>query len=329
MKKWEAYRYLLLLLIGGILYSFMMDLPQQLLHKNQTTSAVVSENTIDEWDKQQEEVSQNDLQNEDLQENANQEEVKSEENNRRNNEDEEDKIEDKEQESEEKESDDTKNPDEDSQNEMEKEETVSQNEIASFQTVEDDYFDDAVFIGDSRIVSLYSYSGWEKATFYCSSGMRLDGVFGEPNHRFKDGNWKENIYEALKRKQYSKIYIMLGINDMGVGDLEHFQNLYQDVIAKLREVQPSAIIYVQGIMKVTSERSRQGDYITNEAIELRNQYLETLDNQRDIIYLDVNSVVCDQTGGLKSEYSFDGVHLYAKHISVWTDYLKSHAVLNR
>ncbi len=38
-------------------------------------------------------------------------------------------------------------------------------------------------------------------------------------------NVVKNVYEALKRKQYGKVYIMLGINDMGVGDLEHFQNL--------------------------------------------------------------------------------------------------------
>jgi len=83
--------------------------------------------------------------------------------------------------------------------------------------VEDDYFDDACFIGDSRTVSIYMYSGW-KADFYCSSGMTLKGVFGPPSRIFHDGNWKENIGEALQREHYKKVYIILGINDMGIGN---------------------------------------------------------------------------------------------------------------
>ena len=43
----------------------------------------------------------------------------------------------------------------------------------SFCEVSDDYFDDAVFIGDSRVVSLYEYSDWKEATYYCSSGMNI------------------------------------------------------------------------------------------------------------------------------------------------------------
>lgn len=312
MKKWEAYRYVLLLLIGGIIYCFMTDLPQELFHRNQTVSETVFENVESEEAESEKTVSKNEVSENKI---ADQEQNSVSQNETQFN---------KEQQNENILEDDIESDTE--ANETEEEESVSQNAIATFQTVEDDYFDDAVFIGDSRIVSLYCYSGWEKADFFCSSGMRLDSVFGEPDHRFKDGNWKENIYEALKRKQYGKIYIMLGINDMGVGNLEHFQNLYQDVVTKLREVQPSAIIYIQGIMKVTSARSMQGDYITNEAISVRNQYLETLDNHRDIIYLDVNSVVCDSTGGLQSEYSFDGVHLYAKYIPIWTTYLKEHAI---
>ena len=197
----------------------------------------------------------------------------------------------------------------------------------SFCEVSDDYFDDAVFIGDSRIVSLYEYSDWKEATYYCSSGMTLGGVFKDPTGRWKDGNWKVDIADALQQEQYKKVYIMLGINDMGVGDLNYFINHYTDMVNQIHEWQPDAIIYIMSIMNVSAERDAQGDYINNEAIRVRNERLKELDNGRDTFYLDVNSVVCDESGCLNAEYTFDGVHLYAQYVPLWTDYLKTHAIV--
>ena len=197
----------------------------------------------------------------------------------------------------------------------------------SFCEVSDDYFDDAVFIGDSRVVSLYEYSDWKEATYYCSSGMTLGGVFKDPTDRWKDGNWKVNIADALQQEQYKKVYIMLGINDMGVGDLDYFMNHYTDMVNQIHEWQPNAIIYIMSIMNVSAERDAQGDYINNEAIRVRNERLKELDNGRDTFYLDVNSVVCDENGCLNAEYTFDGVHLYAQYVPLWTDYLKTHAIV--
>lgn len=209
----------------------------------------------------------------------------------------------------------------------ENKEADTYNKPVKFAAVEDDYFKDACFIGDSRVVSLYEYSDWTDADYYCSSGMTLGGVFGEPSTKFKDGNWKVNIATALQHSHYGKIYIMLGINDMGVGDLDYFVNHYQDMIEKIRKWQPDAVIYIQSIMNVSAARSAQGDYINNEAIRVRNAKLKEMDNGTDTFYLDINSVVCDETGALNPVYTFDGVHLYAQYVPIWTEYLKTHAVI--
>ncbi len=213
--------------------------------------------------------------------------------------------------------------------------TLSQNGTASgvnlppleFQAVDDSYFDDAVFIGDSRIVSLYLYSDWKNATYYCSSGMTLGGVFKDPTGQWKDGNWKENIATALQEQQFKKVYIMIGINDMGVGDLDYFVNHYTDMLLKIREWQPNAIVYIMSIMNVSEERDAKGDYINNEAIRERNEKLQGFADGQNIFYLDINSAVCDENGYLTADYTFDGVHLYAQYVPLWTDYLKAHAIV--
>ena len=47
-----------------------------------------------------------------------------------------------------------------------------------YHTVDDSYFDDAVFIGDSRTVGMYEYGGLEEtSTFYASTGLTVYKMF--------------------------------------------------------------------------------------------------------------------------------------------------------
>lgn len=192
--------------------------------------------------------------------------------------------------------------------------------------VDESYFDDAVFIGDSRTVGLYDYAGLDNAVFYASSGLTIYKLFEDPDGRYKDGNWKENIGTALSKRQFSKVYLMIGINEMGTGDVDYFMEHYEGAVAKIKELQPDAIIYLQSILRVTTERSAKGDYINNEGIDARNERIAGLADEQTVFYLDINSVVCDESGGLDPEYTFDGVHLYARYIHIWKEYLMSHGV---
>lgn len=195
-------------------------------------------------------------------------------------------------------------------------------------SVEDDYFSDALFIGDSRTVGLFEYGGLETtAAFYCSTGLTVYKVFEEELAESPDQSRSLTVEEALQIEHFRKIYIMLGINEMGRGTVESFTETYREMLVHLQELQPDAVIYVQAIMKVTEERSGKGDYITNEGIEERNEALRTLADGERIFFLDVNPVICDETGGLTPDYTTDGVHLKAKYIGLWKEYLKENAVL--
>lgn len=196
-----------------------------------------------------------------------------------------------------------------------------------YMTVEDDYFSDAVFIGDSRTVGMYEYGGLEEiTTFYASTGLTIYKVFDSAIVEVPGQRQKITIEEALGQNQFKKIYLMIGINEMGTGTVETFVAKYQEVVEHLLELQPEAIVYIQGILKVTTERSNQGDYITNEGIVARNEALSQLADNVRIFYLDANPMICDNTGGLEPSYTFDGVHLKAKYVEIWKDYLKTHAI---
>lgn len=196
-----------------------------------------------------------------------------------------------------------------------------------YHTVDDSYFDDAVFIGDSRTVGMYEYGGLEEtSTFYASTGLTIYKMFDSKIVAVPGQKKKITVEEALSEKQFAKIYLMIGINEMGTGTVESFMKAYGEAVQHLQELQPDAVIYLQAIMKVTTERSEQGDYITNEGIEARNAEIAKLADDRKIFFLDVNPLICDETGGMVASYTYDGVHLKAQYIPIWLDFLKEHAV---
>lgn len=194
--------------------------------------------------------------------------------------------------------------------------------------VEEDYFADALFLGDSRTVGLGQYGSLRDiATFYASTGMTIYKIFNAEIVEVPDQQEKITVEEALQHQSFGKVYIMMGINEVGSGTTESFAKAYGEVIARIQELQPEAIIYIEGILKVTKARSDKGDYINNEAIEARNEALSLLADGERIFYLDVNQAVCDEDGGLVKDYTSDGVHLKAKYITLWEEYLKDNAVL--
>lgn len=195
-----------------------------------------------------------------------------------------------------------------------------------YQTVDESYFDDAVFIGDSRTVGLYDYAGLDNTTFYASKGLTVYKVFSAPIVSEPGQKNKITVEEALTKHQFKKIYFMIGINEMGTGTVDTFMDKYKEVVAHLQELQPDAIIYLQAIMKVTTDRSNKGDYINNPGIEARNEEIAKLADNERIFYLDVNPLVCDETGGLIKEDTFDGVHLKAAYIDIWKQFLLEHAI---
>lgn len=193
-----------------------------------------------------------------------------------------------------------------------------------FCEVDDSYFDDAVFIGDSRTVGLHDYGGLDHATFFATVGLNVYDMWKEKFCEV-DGR-KVTLEEALTEKQYKKLYFQIGINEMGRGNLESFMEAYQESVEKFHKLQPNAIIYVQGIMRVTKEKSEEDKIFNNQGIEARNERIAELADNQTIFYIDMNEVVCDKTGNLKDDLTFDNIHLYGSKYGIWVDFLKTKGV---
>ncbi len=196
-----------------------------------------------------------------------------------------------------------------------------------FTHVEDDYFDDALFIGDSRTVGLSEYCPTldERATFYAKVSLTIYSVMDK--QFINSGDSKISIAQALSENQYGKIYIMLGINEMGTGTPEYFADAYAEVINRIRELQPDAMIFIQGIMHVTEKKSTTDKYFNNENVDIRNEAISQLADNKTVFYMDMNEAVDDGKGNLDSTLTFDDVHLKASSYQRWYEFLLDHGIV--
>lgn len=200
-------------------------------------------------------------------------------------------------------------------------------ETTPFTKVDESYFDDALFIGDSRTVGLSEYSNWKNPTYYADVGLTVYHVFDKEIAKVNGETM--NIDQALQRQKFGKIYVMLGINELGRGTTETFAAKYSQVIGRIRELQPDAIIFIEGIMGVSKKKSDSDPIFNNKNIQERNAAIETLADNSSVYYIDVNQVIMDASGGIPSEYTFDNVHLKAAYYDIWTNYLMEHGVIRK
>ncbi len=194
----------------------------------------------------------------------------------------------------------------------------------AFTTAAEDYFNDACFIGDSRTVGISEYGNIEGATFLCKTSL---SIYDYEKKKITYENEKTSIKDVLANRQFSKIYLMLGINECGIGTPESFYKKYSEVVQNIRAMQPSALIFIQGNLLVTQQKSDEGSYITNENISARNKLISTLANQKDIFYIDINESTLCENGSLVPSYTWDQVHIKAQYYEIWKEFLLKHAII--
>lgn len=195
----------------------------------------------------------------------------------------------------------------------------------SFTTADASYLDGALFIGDSRTITLSSYSGWDNTTFFVETGLTIWSVM--ESNIANVGGTTMTVRDALGTQTYDKIYIMLGINELGRGTPDSFCEQYKIVLDEIHSLQPQAVIYLQSIMHVTQSKDDENYYINNMEINARNEKLQTLADNVNVFWLDENEVFdAPGTGKLNPEYTSDGVHLKPMCIDIWQDFLLKHVI---
>lgn len=189
--------------------------------------------------------------------------------------------------------------------------------------VEDTYFDDAVFLGDSRTEGFRLYSGLNTGKYLYATGATVASVF---NKSVDTPLGKMPLLDALQQMDCGKIYVMLGVNELGWNGTDIFRNQSAKLIERLQADHPDATIVIQSILPVSAKQDAKGSYVNNQRIDAYNQVLQELAETYGVVYLNEAEAVMDEDGYLRADWNFDGVHLNKAGCQAWLDYLRTHPV---
>lgn len=128
--------------------------------------------------------------------------------------------------------------------------------------------------------------------------------------------------DAITKGKPSKIFLMIGINDLSRG--VHPDTVVQNIgliIDKIKNDSPKTNIYVQSILPVSDYYGlfKNASACFNIIDEI-NQKIQLLTKEKSVIYIDLFShFVEKETGKLSNNYSNDGLHLLGNAYIKWRD----------
>lgn len=183
-----------------------------------------------------------------------------------------------------------------------------------------DDFSDACFIGDSRTLGLGLNCDKAKADFYASQGLNISSALTDQVIELQNGNMG-TVLEAVAQREYKRIFVMFGINELGWPYPENFVEKYEELIEGIKAAQPNATIYVQSILPVAASAVNNDAVFTNENINAFNAYVEQAANETGVNYLDINGYFKDNSGMLPEDAAADGIHFVRAYCLKWIDLL--------
>lgn len=193
---------------------------------------------------------------------------------------------------------------------------------------EDSWFDDSAVIGHSLMEGFEKFSGVDSSIhFFTHTGISAAGVADYSRFDLPNGG-TGTLADGLEQKDFSKVYIMLGVNEITASKDTLKENMAA-IIKNVRDSQPEGIpIYVLNIIPTTRQKSDSSDF--NQAnVKRLNEALAELCEEQECYLVDLWSCFADEDGYLPDDISTDGIHLKAPQYRIMADDILCHTVEER
>lgn len=144
----------------------------------------------------------------------------------------------------------------------------------------------------------------------------------------------DNTFGVLARldgiiaMQPSKIFLLIGINDLGRGLPENvILANYRRILERLSAALPKTKIYVQSVLPM--HESKLPAYLKNkgEKVTSLNTAIAALAKEFNLPFLNLHEWAADESGQLKAEYTGDGIHLTPVAYAAWVKWLQAKKAL--
>jgi len=207
--------------------------------------------------------------------------------------------------------------------------------------VDHSYFNDTVFIGDSVSEKLHLFVTKMRKTYpellgnakfittpSLSSRNALKPVSDTSLHPTVRGK-KMTIEDAVALSGAKKVYVMLGMNDVGINGVNESAKNLMTLLRKIKDKSPDIQIFVQS----ATPRMKGDKPTTSQLFKYNMKVYEYCLKYTDygMYFVDVAYVMRNKYGNLPAKYCSDpdsmAIHFTDKACKEWIKYLYTHALV--
>ena len=196
--------------------------------------------------------------------------------------------------------------------------------VPATEAKDNSWFKDAAFVGDSRMEGIMNYADFEHSSNFSHVGLNVADVFTKPYIKTESGT--VTVADALRNDlKYGKVYVMLGINELGWYNLDKFIEYYGNIVDLLRETHPEAQIYIISILPVGAKATASQEMLNNDRVQMFNERIQGMCSEKQVYFVNGFEALA-VNGSLPDDASPDGVHMQPSYCHKLTDYLLTHTV---
>lgn len=186
------------------------------------------------------------------------------------------------------------------------------------------WFSDAGFVGNSIGVGLASYIKRQGEGYLGGPTMMVKGSYSflndgksNPKYRIEFGGFNGPARDVVARSGVKKVFINMGTNDLWEAPAKAYQR-YVDYIQGIKNSSPGILIFIEATTAVCPGHEGRG--LSNKNVDELNSMIRSYcANNKNMYYIDINSVM-KENGALKTSLSSDrDVHLTNSAYKIWMD----------
>ncbi|MBE6109067.1 MAG: hypothetical protein E7194_01465 [Erysipelotrichaceae bacterium] len=189
--------------------------------------------------------------------------------------------------------------------------------------INDDYYQDVMIAGDSRVGSLYLFTDLRDkgAEIWYTTSISLWRIYDLAPDEGSD----EPMFDLIMDTERSSIYILIGINEIRNNNFDAWGEEFSAVIDELLTKHADDSIYL--ILNYQPRSlSNIDDASLREHVEEQNSRLKKIAEEKRIYYIDISDEMTDGNGLVKEELVWDGLHFNIDGAKQFADYLGRHVV---
>lgn len=185
----------------------------------------------------------------------------------------------------------------------------------------DNWFTDAIVIGDMRAGSLALYSD------LAGNGAEIiyEEVLGVYSMKTTPVQMSTSTpYDILLKSDKKKIYLWLGLNEIAY-DVNDWANAYSTLVQEIINSHKDAQIYLLGEYNARSISALDSNTLSSQ-IQLQNEAMQKIAKDYRIYYIDLTEALNGSDGMIDSNYIWGGYSLNPDGAQKVSDLLSTHIV---